>query len=143
MHLPPPISVTVGRSEWHKNVLLLLWLIGGAASFAFVMQQTSGWQRWVVPLSCVAAGWLAWQGWNHAVTGRLQWDGQDWYWTHFDRAPVGKLKIVLDFQSFVLVWLVSTKGHSTWLWLCATQEVTSWRALRRALVHSDKGLSAR
>lgn len=138
MHRPPPISVTVSRAAWHKYVLLALWLIGLAAAWAFVVQQTSGWQRFVVPVSCVIAGVFAWHGWNNSVTGRLQWNGERWYWTHFDGSPVGLLSILLDFQRFVLVRLVSEKGDAAWLWLHSAQVDASWLALRRALVHGAK-----
>lgn len=138
MHHPPPISVTVRRAAWHKYVLLALWLLGVAASWAFVVQQTSGGQRFVVPVSCVVAGVLAWHGWTSSVTGRLQWNGEHWYWTHFDGSPVGLLSILLDFQRFVLVRLVSEKGDSVWLWLHSAQVDAPWLALRRALVHGAK-----
>ena len=138
MHRPPPISMTVGRPAWHKHVLLALWFLGVVATCAFVLQQTSGWQRFVVPATCLIAGWFAWRGWNQAVTGRLQWDGDRWYWTHFDGAPVSSLSILLDLQRFVLVRLVSEKGDSAWLWLQSAHMDASWLALRRALVHGSK-----
>ena len=134
MHLPPPISVTVSRAAWQWRVTCCLWVMGALASLAFVQQQTSTWPRVLVPLSCLAAGAVAWRGWKNAVTGRLQWDGQCWYWTHFDGLPLRAISILLDFQRFILVKLISQQGHVTWLWLETAQTDMPWLALRRALV---------
>ena len=140
MHCPPPISVTVGRAAWHKHVLQVFWCLGVVVAFAFVQQQTSGWQKWLVSVSCVVAGAVALRGWKNAVTGRLQWDGQSWFWTHFDGSPIRQMRILLDFQRFILVRLVSEKGEYAWLWLHAASMDAAWLALRRALVHGSKGL---
>lgn len=141
MHRPPPISVTVGRAAWHKHVLLALWFLGLGASWVFVLQQNSAWTRFVVTASCAVAGLMAWRGWASSVTGRLQWNGDRWYWTHFDGTPVRLLSILLDFQRYILVRLESEKGDATWLWLHSAQMDADWLALRRALVHGVKAMA--
>ena len=134
MHRPPPISVTVPRADWQWRVICCLWGVGVLASVAFVQQQTTTWPRVLLPLSCLLVGAVAWRAWKNTLTGRLQWDGQCWYWTHFDGLPVRELSILLDFQRLLLVKLVSQQGDVTWLWLQAAQMDRHWLALRRALV---------
>ena len=115
--------------------MLFLWCAGVLACAAFVQQQTTTWQRIALPACCLLAGFIAWVGWKNAVTGRLQWDGELWYWTHFDNIALRELTILLDLQRFILVKLVSKTGHARWLWLQTQHADAQWLALRRALVY--------
>ena len=138
MHRPPPISVNVPRAAWQWRVTCGLWVMGVLACVAFLQQQTSTWPRVLVPLSCLVAGAAAWRGWKNALTGRLQWDGQHLYWTHFDALPVHELSVLLDFQRFLLVKIVSQQGEAAWLWLHSEQMDAQYLALRRVLIDASR-----
>ena len=115
----------------------------------------AGWRHGLALAMPVAAGIVAWAGWQRQRGGILRWDGLSWRMempaTKSVMAPVfapgflptltppllltGEVAVHLDFQSFLLLSLRFENGGIRWLWLDQSVDPSLWQALRRA-VHS-------
>ena len=136
MHSAPAVSCPVVPS---RTVALAAWSLRASgtvccAAAAVTMNRTEGgtW-RWASMLAVsLLAGVVAWRHLRSAQAGVLNFDGQ--HWSFAGRAR--RLQVCLDFQTLMLLRLVSV-GHSTrWIWLQSGKANGSkgqWRDVRRAV----------
>lgn len=97
----------------------------------------------ILAVVCVVTSSAAFVGWKKSPQGSLRWDGQHWYWTGFAAGSACHLSMLIDFQSVVVV-LIKGEAHAPFsLWLEATPNATSWRALRRAIVSSQAAFDSK
>lgn len=141
MHRPPAVSIRVGRSRWHAMVLASAVLL--AVISLCVLAWNAGpefpqWAVWGQSIFVLATATCAVVAWLRAPIGILQWDGEHWLWRGSEEASLSNLRLVFDFQRWILVSIQSAGAAPLYLWLEQTHETSAqtWLALRRALVHS-------
>jgi hypothetical protein len=132
MHHAPAVSVTVERSAVQGRWLAAALALGLGVGATWLRQSdTPGWsQGWYLLLYLLTAA-LALRQWYCAPSGRLQWDGQAWYWSAWPLAA-SDLKVHLDGQNWLLASLQGEAGRTLWLWLERRTDAAAWPALRRA-----------
>lgn len=133
MHLPPAVSYDVVRSRWHFYALCMLWGSAVLCAVCFSMVQNHSPLAWSGLLAVVICAPLSFAAWRRAATGLLQWDGARWTWSGFDDAPVRALRISLDLQHVIGLYLRADDGRSVWLFPERGTDSLRWLALRRAL----------
>lgn len=133
MHGAPSVSYPVGRSRFLAALLLLAWLLGGAATaFWWLQSQSSGWRASGAWLVLVSTGAFAAWNWWHSTSGVLTWDGQTWNWSGDRRTPTAVPEVRLDLQRCLLLrWPAGDASH--WLWLERATRAERWDDLRRAV----------
>ena len=141
MHLPPAVSYPVVRSRWHLLGIGLLAALGALADCALVWHQRGQVGAPIYTLLFAMAAPLSAIGavtaWYKSPVGRLHWDGAEWFWREFGKAPlrsIGQVSIALDLQFLVLVQLRCETARSQWIFLQEATHRAQWLALRRALV---------
>jgi len=138
MHLAPEVNFSVKRSRWHARLIVGASLLGLLVFAAFARDQMLlDVRTGVMALAMLIASTTALIGWKHSVQGNLRWDGQHWYWSGFSGNPVCCLRMVMDFQSALLVTVRAEAQASIFLWLEAPPSDAIWKALRRAIVSSQ------
>lgn len=149
MHHAPAISYIVQREPSEGLVWLGVLTLALLAGLLWVHEvKQPGWSLAVFSgLSLLCLGWGVWS-WRYAGCGTLIWNGEAWTW----RDAQGERPVVphvrLDFQSIMLLELVTGSHRSIWLWLVQRPVDWNWIALRRALHGlgvraSDTGAPAR
>jgi len=141
MHSAPSVSYPAGRSRFAAALLLVAWLLGGAATATWWLHsQSPGWRLSAACLVLVAAGAFAAWNWWHFEPGILAWDGEAWSWSDGRGAHTGTIEVTLDLQHCVLLRWTSENG-SRWFWLERAGSAQRWDDLRRA-VYSRARLEA-
>jgi hypothetical protein len=132
MHHAPAVSFTVERSAVYGRWLAAALALGLGVGAAWLRQSdTTGWPQGLYLLLYLLTSALALRQWYRAPTGRLQWDGQAWYWSTWP-AAARALKVHLDGQNWLLVSLHGEAGRTLWLWVERRTDAATWPALRRA-----------
>ena len=133
MHSAPSVSYPAGRSRFAAALLLLAWLLGGAAVALWWLQpRTEGWRLGTAWLVLAAAGAFAAWSWWHSVPGTLAWDGETWSWSDGRREHTGLVEVSLDLQHCLLLrW--RSENALRWLWLERAGGAERWDDLRRAV----------
>ncbi len=139
MHRAPAVSVSVTPSRWHLRAIVALGLLALISTLGFVLTQADfDWRAFVlVGLTAVVIG-VAVRGWHRSPRGKLAWDGQQWDWSGFAAPQACTLTLRMDFQVAMLVSLVREGGKPVHLWLQAAMGEPHWRALRRAIISSQR-----
>jgi hypothetical protein len=104
-------------------------------------------QHWVAStmamlLVLLVSTMLASKGLHSAPVGQLNWDGAQWHWSDPDTQALTAVACVLDLQSRMLVRIAGESGESYWLWLECHSDDAHWYALRRAIVASQRVVTA-
>ena len=139
MHRAPAVSFSVTQSRWHLRAIVALGLLALVCTLSFVLAQARVDWRTVVPivLTPTVLG-VAIRARARAAHGVLNWDGQQWNWSGFSASQTCQLTLRMDFQFVMLVSVVADRGKPVFLWLEAAMGETHWRALRRAIVSSQR-----
>lgn len=138
MHRAPAVGFTVTRSSWHLRVIAFLWLLGLAVSL-LLMRTSLGLDTQIMLVACwVLAGCVSLKVWKNFSPNRLQWDGQHWILAGLNSASALHLDLLLDFQNLMLVRVRGKSMRPVWLWLEPVLPDPQWRALRRAVVASQR-----
>ena len=139
MHRAPAVRFSVTQSRWHLRAIIAVGLLALACAVFFVSAQSAlDWR--VAALGGLIPLVLAYalHDWRHAARGILDWDGQQWHWSGFSAAQTCQLSLRMDFQSLALVAIFSEPRKPVYLWLEAAMDPAHWRALRRAIVSSQR-----
>lgn len=143
MHHAPAVSFTAGRSATQGRWLAAALGLGLAVGFTWLRQSDApGWPQGLYLLLYLLTAALALRQWYRTSSGRLQWDGQDWYWSAWP-AAAGHLQVRLDGQSWLLVSLQGEARRTLWLWLERRTDAAAWPALRRAAFAPTRRLAER
>ncbi|HXD39506.1 MAG TPA: hypothetical protein VN649_03020 [Ramlibacter sp.] len=133
MHSAPSVSYPAGRSRCAAGLLLLAWLLGGAATAMWWLQsQSPGWRLSAACFVLLAAGAFAAWAWWYSERGILAWDGETWNWTDVAGTLAGTIEVRLDLQHCVLLRWTSENGLR-WFWLERAGGAQRWEDLRRAV----------
>ena len=143
MHKAPAVDYPVGLSRFMSLALLALWFFVAVIYAAWWLQlDRIGWQHVLsIVVTLIAAG-VSLRAWRSSSVGKLQWDGQSWWWETGKVRASGEIKPRLVLQG---VMLLEFSGHSRsrhWLWLQQRAAPLRWNALRRAVrapVQKDDG----
>jgi len=123
------------------RAIVSLSLLAAATTWAFVQGQSQFDLRSLVLLGVMlAASVVALMGWLKSPSGCLQWDGQHWHWSGFEKFQACNVSLQMDFQNVVLVAIRGNAQRPIWLWLEAMPGDLTWKPLRRAIV-SSQGIS--
>lgn len=125
------------------RVIVFLWSLGLSTSLALAHGRSSWVLDAIVMAALLGVGVLSLRGWQQSPTGCLQWDGQHWHWSGREDSVQCRLKVLLDFQSVLLVCVRDDTHPPVWLWLEQPEPVgVQWRALRRAVVGRQRSSGA-
>ena len=133
MHSAPAVGFQTGRSRWHLAALVLILVSGLLISTAFAANQPPLASAVVFACLVISSG-LAILGWKNSPQGLLQWDGQHWSWSVAGDPQPCSLRLVLDFQTVLLVGVKTDARQLAWIWLEPKSADSKWTALRRAVV---------
>lgn len=131
MRVPPAVAVRcTGGLAWR-------WLNAGLPTLAagvlavWALQQFDAPPAGVVTVAAVVAAVVLLLAWrlSRPRDRLLQWDGQRWT---ADGVP-GRLQLMLDLGSFLLLRLHPEHGRGPWLAVTASEAGAGWHALRAAV----------
>ncbi len=138
MHRAPAVNFPVKRSRLQVWLIVCMSQLAVAGLVAFALAQpVLDARTGILALAVFVASSMALLGWRQSPQGDLRWDGQHWYWSGFAENPVCKLRLLMDFQSFVVVNITAKGQAPLSLWLEAIPGDASWKRLRRAIVSSQ------
>ena len=133
MHGAPSVSYPVGRSRFAGALVLVLSLLGIAATAAWWLQAPAPTEKRVAAIACavlvIGAALLAW--WRSSV-GQLAWTGETWTWTSARSSCDGEVHAALDLQSVLLLKFEHAR-RGEWLWLERSSAPARWDDVRRAV----------
>ncbi len=152
MHHAPAVAYPVQRPLGLGAAMLLIWLAGGCALFAWALQSgrpqgasdafEQGRHAGVLLMWLLCGGAALWQ-WRAMPQGQISWDGLVWQWISSQPPSTpreGSLEVVLDLQRQVLArWrpqahaLPGDGTRGAWLWLRAGAAPAQWHGLRCAV----------
>jgi len=133
MHAAPPARYPAAGARVAAAGLAVVWLLGGAALFAWTVSVPGAPRLALGGLLWVAAGGLAWRGWRALPRGQIAWDGGAWRWNGAALAEVAPPAVVLDLQACLLLHWADAPAGLRWLWLERADAPGEWDALRRAV----------
>lgn len=136
MHCPPAATRDVRRLPSQGRLPLTLGLLGVGLNLCFVLLQPGLVSALCLAVALAALG-VAALAWRTGATGRLHWDGEHWYWSDGQIHRVDRLQCILDMQRRMLVRIGCEHRVHCWLWLESPAMDERWRALRRAVAHSQ------
>lgn len=134
MHQPPAVSYRVVRSRWHCFVIVLLTVLAASGSLAFTVNQSGFWRSIALWFGVAASSAWAFLAWYRTSEGHIRWDGHGW---HGAKRALVHVRVIIDFQSLMLIRTIDQRGKSRWIWLERTSDCAHWLRLRRALVASS------
>lgn len=138
MHRAPAVNFAVKRSRWQARLIVFLGLAALVVLAVFVWDQAAVDIRpGILAFSTVLAGSMAVLGWRRSPEGSLRWDGEHWYWSGFEKTAVCRVKLLMDFQSVMVVTVTAEAQAPVFLWLEAPPDTANWKPLRRAIVSSQ------
>jgi hypothetical protein len=117
-----------------RRFVWALVLLSAMPVAAFLGTQAWGAASAVLLLVFLLAVGLAYTRLRRPVTGLLNWDGEQWYWTTQQVQAVSELACVLDLQRVLLLRVRCGSANPEWLWLESAAMGGSWLAMRRAVV---------
>ena len=133
MHSAPAVGFQTGRSRWHLGAVVLVSVLGFLSWTAFTTTQAQLVSIMVFACLVISSG-LAILGWKNSPQGLLQWDGQHWSWSLAGDPQPCSLRLVLDFQTVLLVGVETDARQLAWIWLEPKSADSKWTALRRAVI---------
>ncbi len=135
MHRAPAVNYAVTPSRWQARLIVCLGLAAFFILGVFVWDLAMVDVRpGILAFSTVLAVSTAFLGWRRSPQGSLRWDGEHWYWSGFEKTALCRVKLLMDFQSVMVVTITAEAQAPVILWLEATPEATNWKPLRRAIV---------
>lgn len=138
MHSAPSVSYPVGRCRFAAGLAGAVWLLGCGTTLVWaLLVQAPSWRQAAAALLVLEGGLVALIGWLRAPAGHLIWQGS-WTWRAHEREMVGRVRIIMDLQRYVLVRWNSETGDGLWFWLDRGLDPAQWGALRRALYSRAK-----
>jgi hypothetical protein len=137
MHSAPAVGFQTGRSRWHLGAVVLVSVLGFLSWTAFTTTQAQL-VSIVVFVCLLFSSGLAILAWRNSPQGLLQWDGQHWSWSLAGDPEPCSLRLVLDFQTVLLVGVKTNRHQSEWLWLEPKSDDSKWVSLRRAVIARHK-----
>jgi toxin CptA len=143
MHNAPSVFYPVGRSRLLGLLLLMVWLLGLAATLAFAFAPGAVWRVALVAGCTAAAGLVAARWWLRSPAGGLQSDGTQWLWQPqggVAAVALEHLTVHLDLQHALLL-RGQQGGAPLWLWAERGMAPLRWDDLRRA-VYSPASVAA-
>ncbi|MEJ7687628.1 MAG: hypothetical protein WKG52_11885 [Variovorax sp.] len=135
MHSAPSVSYPVGRSRNARLLLLALWTSGvGSAAAALFSAPRVDWRSGLMVLSVLFAGAVAWRApWTRKSSAELTFDGRHWLLVGADGFGAAEVKVALDIQFSLLVYLAEANAARRWIWLDRSDLPERWQDLRRAV----------
>jgi hypothetical protein len=133
MHSAPAVGFQTGRSRLHLGAVVLVLLSGLLTSITFAVNQPPLGSAFVFACLVISSG-VAILAWINSPQGLLQWDGQHWSWSVAGDPQPCSLRLVLDFQTVLLVGVKTDARQLVWLWLEPKSADSKWTALRRAVI---------
>ena len=146
MRSAPAVSYPVGRSRFHMVLICMIAVIGTVVNVAWLVQPTPAPNLLLVSSTAVLQVALIWNAvhrWRLNQAAQLAWSGRNWRFSDFDRLAQGtaeaptSVRIVLDLQFTLLVFLTDAQGNGRWVWAEQRKSPPLWLPFRRALVASD------
>ena len=131
----PAVNYPSGRSRKAQRVLWTLWAIGTSGVVAACWRaEAIGWRSALMVVSALAAaGALRRDALRNKTPLELKFDGMSWSMAGTAATRGAEARVVLDFQSFLLVQLVGPQRAACWTWLEEESHPPRWQDLRRAL----------
>ncbi len=144
MHLAPAVNYSVKRSHWQARLIVGVSLLAVSILAIFARDQmVLDARTGVLAVVILIVSTVAFLGWKRSPQGSLRWDGQHWYWSGIAGNPVCRLRMVMDFQSLLLVAVKTESQASIVLWLEAIPGDASWKSLRRAIVSGQAAVGGK
>ena len=129
------------RSHFQASLLLVLWLLGALVVAAWLYQAHYAAWKSALGLLSVAAGAVCVVQARTSPTGHFLFDGYEWRWAAqgaYAEPEVGRLQMLLDLQSRLLLRFERVNGRRSWVWLAQSAQPERWMEVRRALVASAR-----
>ena len=134
MHKAPAVDYPVGLSRYLNLVFFSVWfVVAGVYVVWWFLVDRIGWQHALATAATLIAAALSIRAWGASSTGRLQWDGQSWWWDTGEFRASGEIMPRLHLQGLMLLEFSSHSGVRHWLWLQQRVAPLRWSALRRAV----------
>jgi len=134
MHKAPAVDYPVGLSRYLNLAFFSVWFfVAGVYVVWWLLVDRTGWQHVLATVATLIAVALSIRAWRTSSIGKLQWDGQTWWWESGVFHVSGEIRPRLDLQGLMLL---EFSGHSRarhWLWLQQQAAPLRWSALRRAV----------
>ena len=146
MYKAPAVDYPVGLSRHLTLAFLSVWFFAaGVYVVWWLMVDRASWQHVLATAIFLMATALSVRAWRASSIGKLEWDGQSWWWDTGKFRVSGEVMPRLDLQSLMLLEFYSHSRSRHWLWLEQQAAPLRWSALRRgvyALAQIDVGAAA-
>ncbi len=135
MRCAPSVIYPVGDSRSARLLNTFVWLTGACCGLAAcTWRDNTDWRAGLVVLSVLVASVGLWQGLRQSArSAQLSFDGRHWSMAGRIAVRGARIRVVLDFQSLMLVRLTRTRQSPCWVWLDERSKPDRWKDLRRAV----------